>query len=77
VSKFRGDRDEIGSNKFALPGPQRERDPLSAADEAYAIRAYPAKHIPLQLTLNAQAAFRNVERRSTAGSAAAATAGVS
>jgi hypothetical protein len=72
VAKFRGDRDEIGSNKLALPGPQRERDPLSAADEAYAIRAYPAKYIPLQFTLNAHAAFRNAESRSAAGATAAA-----
>jgi hypothetical protein len=74
VTKSRGDHDEIGSNKFTLPGPQRERDLLSAAEQAHAIRAYPADDIAFELTLNAQAAFRNVEARTANDEAMAPSA---
>jgi hypothetical protein len=63
-NKFRMDRDELFNNKRAMPGPERDRGPLSAAEEQYDIRAYPAKEIPLQLTLNAQTAFKTIQARS-------------
>ena len=68
ISKFRGDLDELGGNKRVMPGPERDRGPLSAAEEQYDIRAYPATEIPFQLTLNAQAAFKTVKTRSSANS---------
>ena len=48
-----------------LPGPAAERvgGPLLAAEESYANRAYPAADIPIQLTLNAQAAFNAIKGR--------------
>lgn len=61
VSKFRGDRDELGGNKRALPGLDRDQGPLLAAMEDYAHRAYPAKDVPMTATLNAIASFRQVQ----------------
>jgi hypothetical protein len=63
VSKFRGDRNELGGNKRTMPGDQ-EGGPLLAAIEDYAHRAYPAKDVPMQATLNAIAGFRQVQRTS-------------
>src|SRR5438128_4877505 len=64
ISKFRGDRDELGGNKRTLPGIDRDGGPLLAAMEDYAHRAYPAKDVPMQATLNAIASFRNVRAMS-------------
>ena len=63
ISKFRGDRDQLGKNKLTLPG-DRDLGPMLAAMEDYAHRAYPAKDIPMQATLNALSGFRNVQRMS-------------
>jgi hypothetical protein len=73
ISKFRGDRDQLGKNKLTLPGVDRDLGPMLAAMEDYAHRAYPAKDIPMQATLNALSGFRHVQsmsmgRRSAAGS---------
>src|SRR5881296_1682833 len=64
ISKFRGDRDELGGNKRTLPGLDRDHGPLLAALEDYAHRAYPAKDVPMQATLNAIAGFKQVQRMS-------------
>jgi len=63
ISKFRGDRDELGRNKRTMPGDQ-EGGPLLAAIEDYAHRAYPAKDVPMHATLNALAGFRHVKAMS-------------
>jgi len=63
ISKFRGDRDELGGNKRTMPGDQ-EGGPLLAAIEDYAHRAYPAKDVPMTATLNAIASFRHVRTMS-------------
>ena len=60
ISKFRGDRDAAGGNKRTLPG-DHDGGPLLAAMEDYAHRAYPAKDVPMQATLNALAGFRHVK----------------
>jgi hypothetical protein len=64
ISKFRGDRDEFGSNKRTLPGIDRDGGPMLAAMEDYAHRAYPAKDVPTRATLNAVASFRHVRAMS-------------
>ena len=64
INKFRGDRDEAGGNKRTLPGLDRDRGPLLAALEDYAHRAYPAKDVPMQATLNAITGFRQVQHMS-------------
>jgi hypothetical protein len=63
ISKFRGDRDELGGNKRTMPGDQ-EGGPLLAAIEDYAHRAYPAKDVPMHATLNAITSFRHVRAMS-------------
>src|SRR5439155_21119467 len=60
VNKFRQDRDQIGRNRRALPGPETDRGPMAAAEEAYAHRAYPASDVPFKLTVDAQKAWANV-----------------
>jgi hypothetical protein len=50
-------RTEVGERGVADEGR------LSAAEEEYAIRAYPAEQIPFELTLNAQAAYQQVQSR--------------
>jgi len=64
ITKFRGDRDELGGNKRTLPGLDRDRGPLLAALEDYAHRAYPATDVPMTATLNAIASFRHVRAMS-------------
>jgi hypothetical protein len=64
ISKFRADRDELGGNKRTLPGLDRDSGPLLAAMEDYAHRAYPAKDVPMQASLNAIASFNHVKRMS-------------
>src|SRR5437588_10457524 len=61
VNKFRPDRDQIGGNRRALPGPETDRGPMAAAEEDYARRAYPATDIPFTLRLNAQKAWANAK----------------
>ena len=62
--KSRQDRDEFLGNKRAMPGPElRLGGPITAAEEEYANRAYPAADIPFTATLNAQAAFNQVKAR--------------
>jgi hypothetical protein len=63
TTKFRGDPDLLGGNRRTMPGDQ-EGGPLLAAIEDYAHRAYPAKDVPMQATLNAIAGFRQVQRTS-------------
>src|SRR5438105_1521007 len=71
ISKFRGDPDRLGGNRRTLPGDQ-EGGPLLAAIEDYAHRAYPAKDVPMQATLNAIAGFRHVRAMSMGRPAAGA-----
>src|SRR6266567_6924230 len=61
INKFRPDRDQIGGNRRALPGPETDRGPMAAAEEAYANRAYPASDVPFKLTVDAQKAWANVK----------------
>src|SRR5438105_6364779 len=61
INKFRPDRDQIGGNRRALPGPETDRGPMAAAEEDYARRAYPATDIPFTLRLNAQKAWANAK----------------
>jgi hypothetical protein len=60
INKFRHGRDQSGGNRRAMPGPETDRGPVAAAEEAYAHRAYPASDIPFKLTVNAQKAWANV-----------------
>jgi hypothetical protein len=64
ISKFRGDRDQLGGNKRTLPGLDRDHGPLLAALEDYAHRAYPAKDVPMSATLNAISSFTQVKAMS-------------
>ena len=64
INKFRADRDELVGNKRTLPGLDRDHGPFLAAVEDYLHRAYPAKYVPMQATLNAIASFRNVRATS-------------
>src|SRR5436309_10717963 len=61
INKFRQDRDQIGGNRRAMPGPETDRGPVAAAEERYAHRAYPASDVPFRLTRNAQKAWANVK----------------
>src|SRR5947207_12476089 len=61
INKLRKDRDQIGGNRRALPGPETDRGPMAAAEEAYANRAYPASDVPFKLTVDAQKAWANVK----------------
>ena len=63
INKFRGDSDKLGGNKRTMPG-DRDGGPLLAAMEDYAHRAYPAKDVPMQATLNAITRFKQVQRMS-------------
>src|SRR5947207_6160614 len=60
INKFRQDRDQSGGNRRAMPGPEIDRGPITAAEEAYANRAYPASDVPFKLTRNAQQAWASV-----------------
>jgi hypothetical protein len=72
IGKYRGERDEPGGNKRTRPGDQ-EGGPLLAALEDYAHRAYPAKDVPMQATLNAITSFRQVRAMSMGRPPSAAT----
>ncbi len=56
LDKFRRDPDAL-SNRRALPGPERDQVPTSAAEEEYAQRAYPAAYVPFKFTAQAQKAW--------------------
>src|SRR5947208_13765168 len=56
INKFRQDRDQIGGNRRAMPGPETDRGPMAAAEEDMAKRAYHAPYVPLTLTRNAHMA---------------------
>jgi hypothetical protein len=73
INKFRKDRDQLGGNKRALPGLERDRAPFAAAEEEYAKRAYPGKEIPFSATKNALAAFNRVKARSAGTTLSTAT----
>src|SRR6266567_4620793 len=60
INKFRQSRDQFGGNRRALPGPEIDRGPITAAEEDYANRAYPASDVPFKLTVDAQKAWANV-----------------
>ncbi|MFN2197655.1 MAG: WD40/YVTN/BNR-like repeat-containing protein [Anaerolineales bacterium] len=58
----KGDPDAPSSEQATVGnGNEAGLDPDSAAEEAFANRAYPADDIPFQLTLNAQAAFNQIK----------------
>jgi len=60
----KGDPDAPSSEQaLAGNGGESDRGPDSAAEEAYANRAYPAEEIPFELTLNAQNAFNQIEAK--------------
>ncbi len=60
ISKFRQDPDAISGRRQALPGPQRDGIPTTAAEEEYAHRAYPAAYVPFELTANAHKVWANI-----------------
>ncbi len=66
INKFAQDRTGLFRNKLALPGPERERGPMAAAEEEYANRAYPAAYVPFELTRNAHVAWSNATARALA-----------
>src|SRR5947207_9685110 len=63
INKFRQDRAGLFRNRMALPGPERERGAMAAAEEEYANRAYPAAYVPFELTRNAHAAWSDATAR--------------
>ncbi len=54
------------SNEVAVVGQRGEKTPLSAEEEKYTRRAYPATDIPIVVTKQAKAAFTNVRVRGQA-----------
>src|SRR4029453_10002374 len=66
IDKLRQNHAELFRSKMTLPGPEREGGPVSAAEEDYAKRAFPATDIPFALRRNAHAAWANVRARAAA-----------
>ncbi|HYT24428.1 MAG TPA: hypothetical protein VEW05_29845, partial [Candidatus Polarisedimenticolia bacterium] len=64
IDKLRRNHAELFRSKMTLPGPEREGGPVSAAEEDYAKRAFPATDIPIALRRNAHAAWASVRGRS-------------
>jgi hypothetical protein len=64
IDKLRQNHAELFRSKMTLPGPEREGGPVSAAEEDYAKRAFPATDIPFALRRNAHAAWASVRARS-------------
>jgi hypothetical protein len=64
IDKLRQNHAELFRSKMTLPGPEREGGPVSAAEEDYAKRAFPATDIPIALRRNAHAAWASVRARS-------------
>src|SRR5207302_5244366 len=69
INKLRQNRVQLFRNKLALPGAERDAGPTAAAEEDYANRAYPGAYVPFSATLNARAAFKNVQTRSNSNPA--------
>jgi hypothetical protein len=63
IDKLRQNHAELFRSKMTLPGPEREGGPVSAAEEDYAKRAFPATDIPLAVRRNAHAAWASVKAR--------------
>jgi hypothetical protein len=63
IDKLRQNHAELFRSKMTLPGPEREGGPVSAAEEDYAKRAFPATDIPFALRRRAQAAWSDVSAR--------------
>jgi hypothetical protein len=63
IDKLRQNHAELFRSKMTLPGPEREGGPVSAAEEDYVKRAFPATDIPLALRRNAHAAWASVKAR--------------
>jgi hypothetical protein len=63
IDKLRQNHAELFRSKMTLPGPEREGGPVSAAEEDYAKRAFPATDIPVALRRNAHAAWASVRAR--------------
>jgi hypothetical protein len=63
IDKLRHNHAELFRSKMTLPGPEREGGPVSAAEEDYAKRAFPATDIPFALRRNAHAAWASVKAR--------------
>jgi hypothetical protein len=66
INKFSQNHAELFRSKMTLPGPEREGGPVSAAEEDYAKRAFPATDIPFALRRNAHAAWANAKARAAA-----------
>src|SRR4030095_2903017 len=66
IDKLRQNHAELFRSKMTLPGPEREGGPVSAAEEDYAKRAFPATDIPFALRRNAHAAWANAKARAAA-----------
>jgi hypothetical protein len=64
INKLRQNHAELFRSKMTLPGPEREGGPISAAEEDYAKRAFPATDIPIALRRNAHAAWASTRARS-------------
>src|SRR5438874_5891950 len=64
IDKLRQNHAELFRSKMTLPGPEREGGPMSAAEEDYAKRAFPATDSPFALRRNAHAAWTSVRGRS-------------
>ena len=56
-----------GSEKASVFGQTGGEDPNAAAEEAYALRAYPADEIPFQATQNSIQAWANVKAQPGVG----------
>src|SRR5438477_12127344 len=54
INKFRQDRDQIGGNRRAFPGPETDRWPMAAAEEAYANCDYPSSDVRVKVSVGAQ-----------------------
>src|SRR6266498_1814650 len=63
INKFSQKNAELFRSKMTLPGPEREGGPMSAAEEDYVKRAFPATDIPVALRRNAHAAWASVRAR--------------
>ena len=66
IDKLRQNHAALFRSKMTLPGPEREGGPVSAAEEDYAKRAFPATDIPIALRRNAHVAWANAKARAVA-----------
>src|SRR5438046_10667256 len=63
IDKLRQNHAELFRSKMSLPGPEREGGPVSAAEEDYAERAFPATDVPFALRRNAHAEWTSSRGR--------------